>query len=192
MYVREDLISSLVPSLTGWFAQEDIWAMDISRYAPAHSARRFEAGTPPVPNTYMAEAGLAILHKIGLEAIEARIQYLTGAIKDAAGEAKYRLATPADPAQHAAMMVGEQKAGEGFHGGYGIGIGYRYLWHERPIIRAAEEHVLEAGTALSLFGFGTSDDNQSFLFLAEPIIVTETGLEDLSRLPREQLRVVGT
>jgi len=105
MYVRKELIASLVPTVTGWFAQQDITAMDITRYAPALSARRFEAGTPPVPNTYMAEAGLAILHEIGLDAIEARIRVLTRAIRDAALEANYRLSTPADPEQHAAMMT---------------------------------------------------------------------------------------
>lgn len=90
-----------------------------------------------------------------------------------------------------AMAVNQQKGAEGFHGGYGIGIGYRYLWHEAPIIRPSDRHVLEAGMVLSLFGFGASDDGLRFLFLAEPVIVTETGLEDLSRLPRSELRVVG-
>jgi selenocysteine lyase/cysteine desulfurase len=105
LYVREELIRSLTPTATGWFAQEDIMAMDITRYAPAMTARRFEAGTPPVPNTYMAEAGLAIVHEVGLEAIEHRIGELTAAIKDAAGQAGYRLASPADPAQHGAMIT---------------------------------------------------------------------------------------
>jgi selenocysteine lyase/cysteine desulfurase len=103
-YARQDLIESLAPTATGWFAQEDIMAMDITRYAPSTTARRFEAGTPPVPNTYMAEAGLAILHEVGLEAIELRIGELTTAIKDAATEAGYRLASPVDPARHAAMI----------------------------------------------------------------------------------------
>jgi selenocysteine lyase/cysteine desulfurase len=52
----------------------------------------------------MAEAGLAILHEVGLEAIELRIGELTTAIKDAATEAGYRLASPVDPARHAAMI----------------------------------------------------------------------------------------
>jgi len=105
LYVREELIRSLTPTATGWFAQEDIMAMDITRYAPAMSARRFEAGTPPVPNTYMAEAGLAIVHEVGLEAIEHRIGELTAAVKDAARQAGYRLASPLDPAQHGAMIT---------------------------------------------------------------------------------------
>jgi selenocysteine lyase/cysteine desulfurase len=105
LYAREELIQSLTPTATGWFAQEDIMAMDITRYSPASTARRFEAGTPPVPNTYMGEAGLAIVHEVGLEAIEHRIGELTAAVKDAATEAGYRLASPLDPVRYGAMIT---------------------------------------------------------------------------------------
>jgi selenocysteine lyase/cysteine desulfurase len=104
-YARQELIETLAPTVTGWFAQEDITAMDITRYLPSTTARRFEAGTPPVPNTYMAEAGLAILHEVGLEAIELRIGELTTAIKDAATDAGYRLASPVNPSDHGAMIT---------------------------------------------------------------------------------------
>ena len=104
-YARQELIESLVPTATGWFAQVDINAMDITRYSPSITARRFEAGTPPVPNTYMAEAGLAILHEIGLEAIERRIGKLTSVIKDAAADAGYQLATPVISSHHGAMIT---------------------------------------------------------------------------------------
>ncbi len=105
LYVRRDLIESLVPTVTGWFAQEDIFAMDTTRYDPAHSARRFEMGTPPVVNTYAAEAGLGIIEEVGLGAIAARIGELTGQIKARAREAGYSLATPADPTRHGAMIA---------------------------------------------------------------------------------------
>lgn len=104
-YARQELIEALTPSVTGWFAQENIHAMDITRYSPATTARRFEAGTPPVPNTYMAEAGLAIMHEVGLEAIEHRIGEITAAIKGAAIEAGYHLASPLNPAHHGAMIT---------------------------------------------------------------------------------------
>ena len=42
LYVRQALIESLVPTVTGWFAQSDIFAMDTTRYDPAQDARRFE------------------------------------------------------------------------------------------------------------------------------------------------------
>ncbi len=105
LYARRELIESLTPTVTGWWAQEDIMAMDITRYSPAISARRFEAGTPPVPNTYMAEAGLAILHEIGLPAIEHRIGELTTAIKSAATAAGYSLASPLDASEHGPMIT---------------------------------------------------------------------------------------
>ena len=61
LYVRDELIEKLVPTVTGWFAQADIFAMDNTRYDPSPTARRFETGTPPVPNSYAAEAGLQII-----------------------------------------------------------------------------------------------------------------------------------
>ena len=68
-------------------------------------SRALEAGTPPVPNTYMAEAGLAILHEVGLEAIEGRIGELTAAIKDAVREAGFCLVSPSNPSEHGAMVT---------------------------------------------------------------------------------------
>ena len=105
LYARKDLIKLFRPKITGWFAAEDIMAMDIKAYTPSTTARRFEAGTPPVPNTYMAEAGLEIIHEVGLEAIESRIGQLTTAIKDEAAEAGYHLSSPMDPSQHGAMVT---------------------------------------------------------------------------------------
>ena len=51
----------LMPTQTGWFADEDIFQMDISDYSPHATARRFDAGTPPVPNIYAGVAGLGLL-----------------------------------------------------------------------------------------------------------------------------------
>ncbi len=105
LYVREPLIEKLVPTATGWFAQADIFAMDTSGYNPAPTARRFEMGTPPVPNCYAAEAGLQILEDVGLPAIEYRIGELTAAIKVEAKKAGYSLATPDDPDRHGALIT---------------------------------------------------------------------------------------
>ncbi|RMF95528.1 MAG: aminotransferase class V-fold PLP-dependent enzyme [Gammaproteobacteria bacterium] len=105
LYVRESLVEQLVPTVTGWFAQEDIFAMDTTRYDPAHSARRFETGTPPVVNIYAAIAGLEILHEVGLPAIGERIATLTAGIKSRAAAAGLQLATPSEPERHGAMIA---------------------------------------------------------------------------------------
>jgi selenocysteine lyase/cysteine desulfurase len=77
LYVRESLIPTLIPTHSGWFAQEDIFAMDITANRPAPNARRFEAGTPAVVNCYAAEAGLKIILEVGTDAIEERVRALT-------------------------------------------------------------------------------------------------------------------
>jgi len=48
LYAENACVRSLVPTNSGWFAQAEIAAMDISANRPAPNARRFEAGTPPV------------------------------------------------------------------------------------------------------------------------------------------------
>ena len=105
LYVRHALIESLIPTVTGWFAQADIFAMDSTQYAPSSSARRFEMGTPPVPNCYAAEAGLGILAEIGLPAIEQRIGELTAATIAEAKLAGYELAVPDNPDRRGAMVT---------------------------------------------------------------------------------------
>jgi selenocysteine lyase/cysteine desulfurase len=77
LYARESFIQSLVPTNSGWLAQADIAAMDITANRPAPNARRFEAGTPAVVNCYAAEAGLKFLLAVGTPAIEKRNYALT-------------------------------------------------------------------------------------------------------------------
>jgi selenocysteine lyase/cysteine desulfurase len=105
LYARDALIRKLTPTATGWFAQADIGAMDIKRNNPSPSARRFEAGTPPVPNCYAALAGLEIVHQIGVDVIERRIRQIAAAMKERLLEIGANLATPLDPNQHGATIA---------------------------------------------------------------------------------------
>jgi Selenocysteine lyase len=56
----------LVPTQTGWFADEDIFKMDHRDYSPDNSARRFQSGTPPVPAIYGGIAGIELMLEIGV------------------------------------------------------------------------------------------------------------------------------
>jgi selenocysteine lyase/cysteine desulfurase len=105
LFVREHLLPQLIPTSTGWFAQQDVMAMDVTGYKPSNSARRFEAGTPAVVNTYAAAAGIGVIRKAGLPAIAARIAELTSYIKEEALRGGYSLATPMDPAAHGALIA---------------------------------------------------------------------------------------
>jgi selenocysteine lyase/cysteine desulfurase len=77
LYVRRELIETLSPRNSGWFAQVDPGAMDIFANRPSPTARRFEAGTPPVPSLYGAQAGLDIVLGIGLDAIGGHVRSIT-------------------------------------------------------------------------------------------------------------------
>ncbi|MFI4966888.1 MAG: aminotransferase class V-fold PLP-dependent enzyme [Caulobacterales bacterium] len=96
LYVNRQQLPALTPTVSGWFAQADIDAMDIFANAPAPTARRFQTGTPPVVNAYAAEAGIGLIRGIGIGAIEARIRHLTGEAMDRLAEAGCALATPRD------------------------------------------------------------------------------------------------
>ena len=105
LYVRADLISGLQPTAMGWFSQQDIFAMDHTANKPSSSARRFESGTPPIPNIYAAIAGLNFLQTLGVDVIESHIQMLTEALIEGAMRAGYSLMTPVQPQQHCALIT---------------------------------------------------------------------------------------
>ncbi len=104
LYVRNELISSLVPTNTGWFAQANITAMDITANRPSPTARRFEAGTPAVVNCYAAEAGLKIILEVGTDIIEERVQYLTRLYMDRLEEIGWPSITPPQDARRGPMV----------------------------------------------------------------------------------------
>lgn len=104
LYVRGGLLPGLVPTQTGWFADEDIFQMDISDYSPHATARRFDAGTPPVPNIYGGVAGMAIVEEAGLPAIEAHVSGLATQLIDGLGELGAVVVTPHDPARRGPLV----------------------------------------------------------------------------------------
>ena len=104
LYVRSELIPTLVPTNSGWFAQADIAAMDITANQPSPTARRFEAGTPAVVNCYAAEAGLKIILEVGTDAIGERVRYLTRLYMDRLEEIGWPSITPRADEQRGPMV----------------------------------------------------------------------------------------
>ena len=105
LYVARRHIETLTPTVSGWFAQADIGAMDIFANTPSPTARRFETGTPPVPNCYAAEAGIDLIRAMGPTALEARIRELTGAAMDRLSAAGCQLATPREDARRGPQVA---------------------------------------------------------------------------------------
>lgn len=97
VYLRGALAGGMLPTQTGWFADEDIFKMDIDDYSPAPDARRFDAGTPPVPNIYAGVAGLSLIEEVGPAAIEAHVAGLSAQLVAGLDELGAQVVTPHDP-----------------------------------------------------------------------------------------------
>lgn len=104
LWVRGGLLPELLPTQTGWFADEDIFRMDISDYSPHATARRFDAGTPPVPNIYAGVAGLSLVEEAGVPAIEEHVRGLNTRLIEGLHEMGATVVTPADPAQRGPLV----------------------------------------------------------------------------------------
>jgi len=96
LYVRRDLIRSLTPTVTGWFAQQNPFAFDVKHFEPASTARRFEAGSPPLPNVYCIPAALSLLEGVGYAAVAEHIQTLSRALIEGARNLEIEIKTPLD------------------------------------------------------------------------------------------------
>jgi selenocysteine lyase/cysteine desulfurase len=79
LYVRRELIQTLTPAMTSWMAQRDVFAFNTKCLDPSPDARRFEGGSPPIPNIYLARPAIDLLAGIGLENVAAQIERLTQA-----------------------------------------------------------------------------------------------------------------
>ncbi|MBV9881281.1 MAG: aminotransferase class V-fold PLP-dependent enzyme [Gemmatirosa sp.] len=69
LYVRRALIERLEPLVTGWFGRVDPFAFDAKRLDWSPTASRFDTGTPPVMNAYVARAGIESLEALGVDRI---------------------------------------------------------------------------------------------------------------------------
>ncbi|MBW8077046.1 MAG: aminotransferase class V-fold PLP-dependent enzyme [Gallionella sp.] len=105
LYVQDRWIHELVPTHSGWFAQQDIAAMNIFGNRPSESARRFEAGTPAVVNCYAAEAGLKIVLEADPSQIEARVRTLTNYCLRKLIDIGWSAVTPLDDARRGPMVA---------------------------------------------------------------------------------------
>ncbi|MBI3667715.1 MAG: aminotransferase class V-fold PLP-dependent enzyme [Acidobacteria bacterium] len=96
LYVREEMIESLVPTLSGWMAQREVFAFDAKTFDLAPAARRFESGTPPIPSIYAAMPAIDLLCRIGPENVAEQIRRLTAAFMEGARELGIATKTPQD------------------------------------------------------------------------------------------------
>ena len=104
LYCRRELVQGIEPTATGWFADRDIFEMDIHDYSPAPTARRFEAGTPPIPPIYAGIAGIELMREIGIVETEAHVRELNAILHDGLEALGARAVTPRAREQSGALV----------------------------------------------------------------------------------------
>jgi len=104
LYARRDLLPSLEPALTGWFATAEPFSFDTEHLTYHPSARRLEHGTPPAPVFFIAQGGLDVIAEVGVQAIRARQQELQERVIARADEAGLQVRTPRDPAARGGVV----------------------------------------------------------------------------------------
>jgi selenocysteine lyase/cysteine desulfurase len=104
MWTRPGLSEELLPTQTGWFADKNIFEMDISDYSPAPTARRFQSGTPPVPAIYAGIAGIELMQEIGVAETREHVTALNERLIAGVDELGGTVVTPRDPEKRGALV----------------------------------------------------------------------------------------
>src|SRR6516225_1633923 len=110
LYVRKELIPSLTPSVTGWFAQANRFTYNPQHFELSPTARRFESGTPSIPNVYGAVPGFQLFEKIGMDEVARHVKSLTQQLLRSASEMGIVAKTPADSAGPLVVLCSRDSA----------------------------------------------------------------------------------
>lgn len=100
VHVRHDLQQHLSNPITGWWGHAEPFSFDLE-FRPSDDMRRFHVGTMPMLSLLAAEAGIAMVGEVGIDAIRAKSVALTEFMVELAdvhlGDLGFRLASPRDP-----------------------------------------------------------------------------------------------
>jgi selenocysteine lyase/cysteine desulfurase len=103
-YCRRELWDRAWPTATGWFADQDIFQMDIHDYSPSPTARRFQSGTPPIPSIYAGIAGIELIQEIGIEETREHVLHLNAHLIAGIDELGGKVVTPHERERHGALI----------------------------------------------------------------------------------------
>jgi selenocysteine lyase/cysteine desulfurase len=107
LYVRRELIDRLEPTVTGWFGRVNPFAFRIDEIDWPPAATRFESGTPPVPNAYLAIAALDLLDRIGYDVVGQQVTRLVERYRSRAEASGFVVRTPREPERRGPLVVVE-------------------------------------------------------------------------------------
>lgn len=104
LYARRELLPSLEPAVTGWFATADPFSFDPQRLEYHPDARRLEHGTPPAPVVFLAQGGMDVIAEVTPARIRARQGELTDHVIERADAMGLPVRTPRDRAARGGVV----------------------------------------------------------------------------------------
>src|ERR671936_522746 len=104
LFCRRELVERVWPTATGWFADENIFAMDHKDYSPSKTASRFQSGTPPVPAIYAGIAGIELMTEIGIGETREHVNGLNAHLLDGLDELGATVVTPREDQRRGALV----------------------------------------------------------------------------------------
>jgi kynureninase len=105
VWVREERIAELRPTVAGWFGARDQFDFRVDELEFRDDAQRFSLGTPAVPTVYTALGGLEIFAEAGEREVYARIRALTADLVDRLRADGRTLRIAADPARRSGIVL---------------------------------------------------------------------------------------
>lgn len=138
MYVRPDLLTTLAPKVTGWFAHQQPFAFDFEHFTPRDDAYRLMTGTPGVASLYAIQPGIEIIAQVGVASIRAKSVRQTALIVELADRLGYEVVSPRQAEARAgtvtlrppqAYAVSRELLARGFVVDYREGAGIRVAPH---------------------------------------------------------------
>lgn len=104
LWVREERIAEMRPTVTSWFGARDQFSFRVDEYEPREDAGRFSLGTPAVPTVYTALGGMEIFKEAGEHAVYQRIAGLTAHLVGLLEDAGFQLRI-ADEAHRSGIVL---------------------------------------------------------------------------------------
>ena len=104
LYCRRGLIEQVQPLVVGWFGTKDFFSFDRAGLNLRDDARRFETGTPTLPQAWTAAGGLEIITEVGVDQIRARNQELTRGLIERADDAGIEVLSPREDEKRSGLV----------------------------------------------------------------------------------------
>ncbi len=105
MYVRPDLLPSLKPKVTGWFASRAPFAFDVEQLDLRQDSYRLMNGTPGIASLHAIQPGVDIVAEVGVPAIRQKSMRQTALIIELADELGYEVVSPRAAEQRAGTVT---------------------------------------------------------------------------------------